>query len=93
MSGKGSGRRPQKVNAQTFASNWERVFGKPKTPLTVTVPADLPAEDCWGVAERSIASSSNLDTGLCSDPASPDVGSNPTAPAIYVDDATGKPVG
>lgn len=26
MSGKGSGRRPPKVDEQTFASNWDRIF-------------------------------------------------------------------
>jgi len=28
--GKGSGRRPQKVDEKTFQSNWERIFGKKK---------------------------------------------------------------
>lgn len=44
MSGKGSSPRPYSVDGQTFASNWDRIFGKPKAPITVTVPADLPVE-------------------------------------------------
>lgn len=62
MSGKGSGRRPQKVDEQTFASNWERIFS--------------------GRSTAASASGSN--------PA--DLGSSPSAPAIYVDDATGAEV-
>lgn len=88
MSGKGSGRRPLKVDADVFAANWERVFGKGSRP---TVPANLP-NDSWGVAERSIAASSNLVTGTASYKASHPVGSNPTAPAIYIDNATGAEV-
>lgn len=89
MSTKGSWQRP--YDDKAWAVGFERIFGKKKEPVTVTVPADLPADDCWGVAERSIASSSNLDTGTASK-ASHDVGSNPTAPATYVDDATGTEV-
>ncbi|MDN4481854.1 hypothetical protein [Demequina muriae] len=37
--GKGSAPRPYNVDQQTFAANWERVFGKGSKPA---VPADLP---------------------------------------------------
>lgn len=84
MSGKGSGRRPLKVGEDVFAANWERVFGKGSRP---TVPDPL-HKDCWGVAERSIAASSNLATGTATEASHP-VGSNPTAPAIHIDNATG----
>ncbi len=75
MSGKGSGRRPQKVDAETFASNWERVFGKGTKP---TVPADLPSDSSDGARLGATAISKMAN-----------VGPIPTAPAIYVDDATG----
>ena len=42
MSGKGSAPRPYAVDAKTFASNWDRIFGKKEKPITVTVPANLP---------------------------------------------------
>lgn len=45
--------------------------------------------DYCGVAERSMASGSNPDNRLCPERASYNVGSNPTAAAIYIDDATG----
>ena len=32
MSGKGSGRRPQKVTEEEAQANWERIFGKTKQP-------------------------------------------------------------
>jgi len=31
MNGKGSRRRPSQISRQTFASNWERTFGKPSS--------------------------------------------------------------
>lgn len=77
MSGKGSGRRPQQVDDQTVASNWARIFGKKAKPITVTVPADLP-----GCSTAASATGSNPD----------DLGSSPSAPATYVDDATGEEV-
>ena len=88
MSGKGSGRRPLKVDADVFAANWERVFGKGSRP---TVPANLP-NDSWGVAERSKAADSTSAGSARANSPFPNVGSNPTAPAIYVDDATGAEV-
>ena len=32
LSGKGSGRRPQKVTEEEAQANWERIFGKTKQP-------------------------------------------------------------
>ena len=40
--GKGSAPRPYSVDQKTFASNWDRIFGKAPKAFTVTVPADLP---------------------------------------------------
>ena len=34
MSGKGDKRRPTKVDQDTFASNWERIFGKKNESTT-----------------------------------------------------------
>jgi hypothetical protein len=31
MNGKGSDRRPMKIDKKTFEDNWERAFGKKKT--------------------------------------------------------------
>lgn len=42
MSGKGSAPRPYTVDRETFASNWDRIFGKKPKAFTVTVPDDLP---------------------------------------------------
>lgn len=50
------------------------------------------SERLRGVAERSKASGSNPDNGKCVSSAPHTVGSNPTAPAIYIDDETGREV-
>lgn len=70
--GKGSAPRPYSVDADTFASNWDRTFR--------------------GVAEWSKASGSNPDNGTFPLQVSRIVGSNPTAPAIYVNADTGEEV-
>ena len=31
MNGKGSDQRPRQIDKQTFADNWDRIFGKRKT--------------------------------------------------------------
>lgn len=31
MNGKGSDRRPMKIDKKTFEDNWDRIFGKKKT--------------------------------------------------------------
>ena len=61
MSGKGSAPRPFSVDADTYASNYDAIFG---------------------ASPNGKARSSTLQ----------DVGSTPTAPATYVNDATGEPV-
>ena len=61
MSGKGSAPRPFSVDADTYASNYDAIFG---------------------ASPNGKARSSTLQ----------DVGSTPTAPATYVNDATGDPV-
>lgn len=50
MSGKGSAPRPYSVDRETFAANWERVFGKGARP---TVPADLVGPSIDGNAAAS----------------------------------------
>ena len=67
--------------------------GKGSAPRPYSVDLDTFAGN-WertfnrGVAERSKASGSNPDNGMSRE-LSRNVGSNPTAPAIYIDDATG----
>lgn len=39
MNGKGSGRRPAKVDDDTFASNWDRIFGKKEKETYVACDA------------------------------------------------------
>lgn len=69
-------------------------MGKGSAPRPCSVDAQTFASN-WnaifnrGVAERSKASGSNPDNGRRLLNAPHTVGSNPTAPAIYVDDATG----
>lgn len=76
MSGKGSARRPLKADEKTFADNWARIFGRGPREYSVTVPEPL------GSSTAASATGSN--------PA--DLGSSPSSPAIYIDNATGNQV-
>ena len=66
MNGKGSNRRPQSVDNETFQENWERVFGstkpKPKQkrdclPSIPSIPHISTIQDCIKMFEWKILGS------------------------------------
>lgn len=77
--GKGSGRRP--TNEAAFASGWDRIFGKTATAGGIAAQLDerVRLMGCSSTVERATL------TGLVES-------SNLSAPATYVDDATGMEV-
>ena len=89
MSGKGDDRRPLSVDDKTFSDNWERIFGAKKdyydSVKSANYESSLRLEGLSGLPEGTKGGGSNPPSDLTV----ANVGSNPTAAAIYIDDATG----